>query len=78
MSTFKGILELAIFLMSKHLLDDNIATFQIPPLSLSDALQIVNILDKLGCAVHHAPALFKDGSFIADTAVKVRLTYARD
>lgn len=51
MNTFKGILELDMFLMSKHL---------------------------NGYAVHHAPALLKDSFFIANTAVKVRLTYARD
>jgi hypothetical protein len=44
---FKGILELAMFLMSKHILDDNIATSQISSLLVFDTLQIVSTLHRL-------------------------------
>jgi hypothetical protein len=78
MNMFKGILELAMFLMSKHLLDDNIATSQSSIASRirysADCKYSPQIVD----AVHHAPALFTDIFFIANTAVNVRLTYAGD
>src|SRR5271163_3791898 len=78
MNMFKGILELAMFLMSKHLLHDNITTSQSSIASRirhsADCKYSPQIVD----AVHHVPALFRDIFFIANTAVNVRLTYARD
>lgn len=74
MNMFKGILELAMFLMSKHLLDDNIAAFQ-----SSIASRIRYSADcKYSPQIVDAPALFTDIFFIANTAVNVRLTYAHD
>jgi hypothetical protein len=67
-----------MFLMSKYLSNDNIATSQISSLLVFDTLQIASTLHKIVHTVHHAPALFRDTLFIANTAVNVRLTYARD
>ena len=79
MNMFKGILELAMFLMSKHLLDDNISNFsKFHRFSVFDIPQIVSTLHKLWMQSTMRQRFSEGIFFIANTAVNVRLTYVGD